>query len=127
MQKNEEEHKSELTLVKEDLDRVLKIKELLKKDLDTLQKEKSSIEKEHDTLKAGLMKRTENDQKIKKMVEDIQAKSKAVKDELAARKTDSTKWLADLASLNGDMDRKLAESPSSALPLSDSQFIFSLI
>ena len=53
------------------------------------------------------------------MVEDIQAESKAVKDELAANKTNSTKLLADFASLNGDMDRKLAESPSSALPLSD--------
>ena len=68
-----------------------------------------------------LTKQAENDQKIKKMVEDIEAESKAVKAELAAHKTDSTRWLADLASLNGDMDRKLAESPSYALPLSDSK------
>ena len=85
------------------------------------------IQAERDILKAGLSKWAENDQKIKKMVEDIEAESKAVKAELAAHKMDSTKWLADLASLNGDMDRKLAESPSSAIPLSDSQFIFSLI
>ena len=61
------------------------------------------------------------------MDEDIQAESKAVKDKLAAHKTDSMKWLADLASLNGDMDRKLAESPSSAFPLSNLNFAFAFI
>ena len=40
-----------------------------------------------------------------------QAKASAEKDDPAAHKADSVKWLADLASLNGDMDRKLTESP----------------
>ena len=62
------------------------------------------------------------DQKIKKMVEDAQAEAKAAKDDLAAHKADNVKWLADLASLNEDMDRKLAKSPFSVLLLPDSKF-----
>ena len=111
-----------MSLVKEELGRVPKLKDQLKKERDALQKEKASIEKERDTLKAGLTKLAELDQKIKKMVADAEAEAKAAKDDLAAHKAVSMKWLADLASLNEDMDRKLAESPFSALLLSDSQF-----
>ena len=74
----------------------MKVKEQLKKDRDTLLKEKAFVEKDRDVLKAGLTKRSKNDQKIKKMVEDIQAESKAAKDELSAHKADNTKWLASM-------------------------------
>ena len=46
MKKSEEGHKAELTRVKEELDRVLKLKAQLKKDRDTLQLEKAFVEKE---------------------------------------------------------------------------------
>ena len=122
MKKREEGQKAEITQVKEELDRVLKLNARLKKDRDTLQLEKASTEKDRDTVKAGLVKRVEADRKIKKMFEDAQAETEAVKNELASHKADNTKWLADLGGLNGDMDRKLAESPSSAPPLYDSKF-----
>ena len=128
IKKKEEEHKRALgeeksaTRVQRELDQVLKVKDQLNKEHDTLQKEKASIEKERDTLKAGLAKQVKLDQKIKKMVADAEAKAKAAKDDLAAHKAVSVKWLSDLASLNKDMDYKLAESPFSALLLSDSQF-----
>ena len=121
MQKKEEEHKAELTRVKEDLARVMKIKEVLKKDLDTVLKEKASLEKERDELKAGLSKRAADDQKIKKMCKDIEAESEVVKSELTARKADNVKWLAKLSSLNVVMDRTLAESASFAFPSSGSK------
>ena len=128
MKKKEEEPKRALgeeksaTWVQRELDQVLKVKDQLNKEHDTLQKEKASIEKERDTLKAGLAKRAKLDRKIKKMVADAEAEAKAAKDDLAAHKAVSVKWLADLASLNEDMDRKLAESPFSILLLSNSQF-----
>ena len=121
MKKREEGHKAEMTRVKEELDRALKLNAQVKKDRDMLQLEKASIEKERDTPKVRLAKRAEADRKIKKMVEDGQAETGAVKNELAAHKAESAKWLVDLGGLNGDMDRKLVESPSYALPLSDSK------
>ena len=128
MKKKEQEHKralaeekSEVTRLQRELDRVGKVKAKLRKDRDMLQNEKDSIQKERDTLKAGLAKRAELDKKIQTVVADAEAEAKAAKDDLAAHKAVSAKWLADLASLNEDMDRKFAESPLSALLLSDSQ------
>ena len=43
MKKKEEGHKAEMTRVKEELDRVLKLKAQLKKDRDKLQLEKASV------------------------------------------------------------------------------------
>ena len=109
-----------MTRLLRELDRVEKVKEKVKKDRDTLQREKDSIQKERDTFKAGLEKRAELDKKIQTHVADAEAEAKAAKDDLAAHKAISAKWLADLASLNEDMDRKFAESPFSLLLLSDS-------
>ena len=114
------EEKSEVTRLLRELDRVGKVKDKLKKDRDTLQREKDSIQKERDTFKAGLEKRAELDKKIQTHVADAEAEAKAAKDDLAAHKAISAKWLADLAILNEDMDRKLAESLLSLLLLSAS-------
>lgn len=126
MKKKEQEHKralseekSEVTRLQRELDRVGKVKDKLKKDRDVLQSEKDSIQKERDAFKAGLAKRAELDKKIQTVVADAEAEAKAAKDDLAAHKTVSAKWLADLASLNEDMDRKFAEFPLSPLLLSD--------
>ena len=89
MQKKEEEHQAELTRVKEDLVRVTKIKDMLKKDMDIVLKEKAALEKERDGLKLAMSKRAADDQRIKKLCEDIEDESKAVKAELATRKTES--------------------------------------
>ena len=120
MKKKEEEHKrslseekSEVTRLQREVDRVGKVKTKLKAERDTFQKER-------DTLQSVLTKRAELDQKIKTMVDATEAEAKKAKDDLAARKAVSAKWLADLASLNEDMDRKFAESPLSRLLLSDS-------
>ena len=59
------------------------------------------------------------DKKIQTHVADTEAEAKAAKDDLAALKAISAKWLADLASLNEDMDRKFTESPLSLLLLFD--------
>ena len=114
MNNKEEEHKralaeekSEVTRLQRELDRVAKVKDKLKKERDALQKGKDSAEKERDTFKAGLAKRAESDKKIQTLVADAEAKAKAAKDDLAAHEAASAKWLADLASLNEDMDRKL--------------------
>ena len=129
MKKKDQEHKralseekSEVTRLLRELDRVEKVKEKVKKDRDTLQREKDSIQKERDTFKAGIEKRAELDKKIQTHVADAEAEAKAAKDDLAAHKAISAKWLADLASLNEDMDRKFAEFPLPPLLLSDTSF-----
>ena len=103
MKKKEEEHKralaeekSEVTRLQRELDRVGKVKAKLKTERDTLQKER-------DTLKAGLAKRAESDKKIQTLIADAEAEVKTAKDDLAAHKAVSAKWLVDLASLNEDM------------------------
>ena len=129
MKKKDQEHKralseekSEVIRLQRELDRVGKVKAKLKNDRDMLQSEKDSIQKERDTLKTGLAKRAELDKKIQTVVADAEAEAKAAKDGLAAHKAVSAKWLADLASLNEDMDRKFAESPLPPLLLSDTLF-----
>ena len=126
MKKKDQEHKralseekSEVTWLQRELDRVGKVKAKLKNDRDTLQREKDSIQKERDTLKAGLAKRAKLDKKIQTVVADAEAEAKAAKDDRAAHKAVSAKWLVDLTSLNEDMDHKFAESPLSHLLLSD--------
>ena len=118
MNNNEEEHKraleeekSEVTRLQRELNRVERVKDKVKEERDTLRKEKETIQKERDTLKAGLQKRAELDKEIQTAMAESEAEVKAAKEELRAHKAASAKWLADLASLNEDMDRKLAESP----------------
>ena len=68
--------------------------------------------------------RAQNDQKLKQICEDHEAKSKKAEAELADFKKQSAKWLSKLNLLNRDMDRKLAESASSFS--SSSQLAFQL-
>ena len=96
-----------MTRLQRELDRVVKVKDKVKSERDAMRREKESAEKERDTLKAGLAKRAKSDKKIQTLVADAEAKAQAAKDELAAHEASSAKWLADLASLNEDMDRKL--------------------
>ena len=118
MDKKEEEHKralseekSEVTRLQRELDRVEKVKNKVKEERDTLKREKDTIQKERDTFKAGLEKRAKLDQQIQTTIAESEAEVKAAKEELSAHKAASTKWLAALASLNDDMDRKFTESP----------------
>jgi chromosome segregation ATPase len=117
MDKKEEEHKralaeekSEVTRLQRELDRVEKVKNKVKGERDTLKREKDTIQKERDTFKAGLAKRAELDKQVQAAVAKSEAEVEAAKEELAAHKEISAKWLAGLASLNKDMDRKFAES-----------------
>ena len=70
------------------------------------------------------MKQAQLDQKIKTAIADAEAEAKAAKDDLAAHKTDGVKWLADLASLNEDMDRKLAKSSFCSFSYPTHNFVF---
>ena len=120
------EEKSEVARVQRELDRVEKVKnkvkgerDALRRERDTLQKEKDTIQKERDTLHAGLQRRAEMDKQIQTTVAESEAELKAAKEELAAHQVASAKWLAQLASLNDDMDRKFTESPFFFLLLTD--------
>ena len=120
------EEKSEVARIQRELDRVEKVKnkvkgarDALRRERDTLQKEKDTIQKERDTLHAGLQRRAEMDKQIQTTVAESEAELKAAKEELAAHQAASAKWLAQLASLNDDMDRKFTESPFFFLLLTD--------
>jgi len=105
------EEKSEVTRLQRELDRVEKVKNKVKGERDTLKREKDTVQKERDTFKAGLEKRAKLDQQIQTTIAESEAEVKAAKEELSAHKAASAKWLAALASLNDDMDRKFTESP----------------
>jgi chromosome segregation ATPase len=129
MNNKEEEHKralaeekSEVTRLQRELDRVVKVKDKVKAERDAMRRERDTAVKERETLKAGLAKRAEADNKIQSTIAESEAKVKAAKDELAAHKESSAKWLAELASLNEDMDRKFAESLLFLWLLTDIQF-----
>ena len=117
-----EEEKSEVARLQRELDRVEKVKNKIKGERDTLKREKDTIQKERDVCKAGLAKRAELDKQIQAAVTESEAEAKAARDELAAHKEISAKWLAELASLNDDMDCKFAESFLFLLLLSDTYF-----
>jgi DNA repair exonuclease SbcCD ATPase subunit len=134
MDNKEEEHrralaeeKSEVTRLQRELDRVVKVKDKVKSERDAMRREKESAEKERDTLKAGLAKRAESDKKIQTLVADAEAKARAAKDELAAHEATSAKWLAELASLNEDMDRKRPDLPFLLFSCPNTNFVFLLI
>ena len=136
MDKKEEEHKralaeekSEVTRLQRELDRVEKVKnnvkaerDRLRTERDTLQKEKDTIQKERDTLYAGLQKRAELDKQVQATVAESEAKLNSAKEELDAHKESSAKWLAELASLNDEMDRKSCRILLFLLLLSDLHF-----
>jgi len=129
MNNKEEEHqralaeeKSEVTRLQRELDRVIKVKDKVKAERDAMRREKDTAVKERETLKAGLAMRAEADKKIQSTIAESEAKVKAAKDELAAHKEISATWLAGLASLNEDMDRKFAESLLFLRLLTDIQF-----
>ena len=137
MDKKEEEHKralaeekSEVARLQRELNRVEKVKDNVKAERDRLrtdkeiiQKERDTFQKERDTLKAGLQKRAELDKQVQDAVAKSEAEVKTAKEELNAHKESSAKWLAELASVNDEMDRKLSESPLLFCALSDSHFV----
>ena len=108
--------------LKEDAARRAKLYDVLKKDLEQAMQDKAKAEKLRDDAVAVLTVRTQNDQKLKQICKDNEAKSKRAEAEMAAYKTESAKWLSELTLLNRDMDRKLSESSPSS-----SRFSFSWV
>ena len=80
--------------------------------------DKAKGEKQHDDVLSALFVHAQNDQKLKQICEDHEAKSKKAEAELADFKKQSAKWLSELNLLNRDMDRKLVESAYSFSPFS---------
>ena len=113
LKKKEELHQAEVDRLKEDVSRCTTLFDVLKKDLEQALLGKAKAEKQHDDTLAALSARAQNDQKLKQICEDHEAKSKKAEAELADFKKKSAKWLSELNLLNRDMDRKLAESTSS--------------
>ena len=113
MQKKEEVHQDEVTRLKEDLARAVKLNEVQKRDLELVLREKVTAEKQRDELKNTMSKRAQDDQKIKQLCKDNEKKAEKAEAELAVHKKESAQWLSKLNKLNRTMDRKLAESVSS--------------
>ena len=65
MQKKEEEHQAEVSLLKEDLARAARLNEWLKQDLELVLRDKGIAEKQHDDLKIAMSKRGQDDKKTK--------------------------------------------------------------
>ena len=99
--------------LKEDAARRATLFDVVKKDLERALQDKAKAEKKRDDALTALSVRAQNDQKLKQICEDNEAKSKKAEAELAAYKKDSAKWLSKLNLLNRTLDRKLAESVSS--------------
>ena len=86
--------------------------EVVQKDLEQAMQDKAKAEMLRDDALAALTVRAQNDQKIKQICKDHEAKSKKAEAELVAHKNESAKWLSELNLLNRALDRKLAESVS---------------
>ena len=99
--------------LKEEATRRAKLFDVLKKDLEQATQDKAKAEKQRDDAVAALSVRAQNDQKLKQICEDNEAKSKKAEAELAAYKKETAKWLSELSLLNRSLDRKLSESISS--------------
>ena len=105
-QKREEQHAAEVQRLQEDIDRRAKLQELLKNDFEGALLEKSKAEKLRDTAQTALKERAQNDQKLKTICDENDAKTKKAEYELAEFKSQSTGWLDKLTLLNHEMDRK---------------------
>ena len=76
-------HQAEVDRLKEDAARRAKLYDVLKKDLEQATQEKAKAEKQRDDAVAALTVRAQNDQKLKQICEDHEAKSKKAEAELA--------------------------------------------
>ena len=92
-QRKEEQHQVEVKRLKEDLDRRAQLHEVLKKDLEETILEKTKADKQRDDAKNALSMRAQNDQKLKQLCEENDAKTKKAESELAEFKSQSAKWL----------------------------------
>ena len=108
--------------LKEDASLRATLFDVLKKDFEQALQEKAKAEKQHDDALTALSVRAQNDQKLKLICKDNEAKSKNAEAELVADKKQSAKWLSKLNLLNRTLDSKLAEYVSSLS--SSSRFAF---
>ena len=67
---------------------------------------KSEADKWRDIATNALKKRAQNDQKLKTMCDENDAKTKKAESELAEFKSQSAEWLETLTFLNREMERK---------------------
>ena len=105
-QKKEEWHEAEVKRLQDDIERRATLHEILKKDLEAALLAKSEADKQHDAAKTALKERAQNDQKLKTICDEIEAKTKKAESDLAEFKAQSAEWLKKLALLNREMDRK---------------------
>ena len=116
-QRKEEQHLAEVKRLQDDIERRATLHEILKKDLKAALLEKSEADKQRDAAKTALKERAQNDQKLKTICDENDAKTKKAESDLAEFKAQSAEWLKKLALLNREMDRKsirialITESP----------------
>ena len=67
---------------------------------------KSKAEKQRDAAQTALKERAQNDQKLKTIYDENDAKTKKAESDLAEFKAQSAEWLNKLTLLNREMDRK---------------------
>ena len=79
---------------------------MLKKDLERAILEKTKADKQHNDAVTALSQRAQNDQKLKQLCDENDAKNKKAEDELAEFKAQSSEWLKQLILLNQEMDSK---------------------
>ena len=90
---------------------------MLKKDLEEAILEKAKADKQRDDAKNALSLHAQNNQKLKQLCDENDAKTKKAESELAEFKGQSAEWLKQLILLNQEMDSKfirinfLIESP----------------
>ena len=105
-QKREEQHAAEVQRLQEDIERRAAIHEILKKDLEAALSARGEAEKQRDIATTALKDRAQNDQKLKAICDENDAKTKKAESELAEFKSQSAEWLDKLTLLNREMDRK---------------------
>ena len=104
--KKDELHQAEVERLKEDIDRRAQLHEVLKKDMEQAILEKTKADKQRDDAINALSQRAQNDQKLKQLGDENDAKTKKAESELAEFKAQSAEWLRQLILLNQEMDRK---------------------
>ena len=86
-QRKEEQHQAEVKRLKKDIDRRAQLHELLKKDLEEAILEKTKADKQRDDTKTALSQRAQNEQKLRQLCDENDAKTKKAESELAEFKT----------------------------------------
>ena len=111
-ERREEQHAAEVQRLRDDIERRAALHETLKKDLEGALLARSEAEKQRDLATTALKERAHNDQKLKSICDENDAKTKKAEYELAEFKSQSVEWLHKLQLLNREMNRK-----STLLPL----------